>query len=92
MNNCTEKPSNTGRTPNKKTKVIRQERKNIVQSQSDGTKTRSAEPVRAEGKTRRDMVLWDDIALNADKSNDPRYNRTNAERAKHSERFKVRRC
>ena len=37
-------------------------KKIIVQSQSDGTKTRSAEPVRAEGKTRRDVVLWDDIA------------------------------
>ena len=27
------------------------------------------------------MVLWDDIAVNEDKSNDPRYNRTKSESA-----------
>ena len=60
-----------------------QERKaQIGQSQTDGFKTRFTEAVsKPKEKSRREVVLWDDIAVNEDRSNDPRYKRTKAERA-----------
>ena len=40
-------------------------------------------------KTRRDAVLWNDVAVNEDKPNDPRYNRTRAEIATLWRRSKI---
>ena len=40
-------------------------------------------------KTRRDAVLWNDIAVNEDKPNDPRYNRTRVEMATRWMRSKI---
>ena len=85
MNNCTEMPDNVGR------KLYNNEFKNdaagtnikyrSITDRWEQDQMYRASP-QAGGKTRLEVVLWDEIVVNEDKSNHPRHNCTIAQKPK----------